>query len=114
LQHSSVRCPIVALFGECSVCVALGTKRKFSEDVGVIREEMWSLRDVIFTETVQTVKLGTVVKVDGCYMAVHYPALDVGTDISQADLANCRLLRRDELVVSDWDTCTTQPHHIYM
>ena len=95
-----------------SACAAPGMKRKFSEDIGVIREEMWSLRDVIFTETVQTVKLGTVVKVDGCYMAVHYPALDVGADISQADLANCRLLRRDELVVSDWGSRTTHSQYI--
>lgn len=62
---------------------------------------MWSLRDVIFTEIMQTVKVGTVVKVDGCYMAVHYPALDPGSDLSQVNLSNCRLLRRDELVVSE-------------
>ena len=62
---------------------------------------MWSLRDVIFTEIMQTVKVGTVVKVDGCYMAVHYPALDPSSDLSQVNLSNCRLLRRDELVVSE-------------
>ena len=59
---------------------------------------MWSLRDVIFTDHVTNVKVGSVVKLDGNYVAVHYPALRP-EELSTANLDNCRLLRKDELVV---------------
>ena len=44
-------------------------------------------------------KEGSVVKLDGSYAAVHYPPLD-STELSQVNLESCRLLRKDELVVS--------------
>ena len=82
------------------VCLSAGSKRKLPEDGGSgPREEVWSLRDVVFTEQVQSVKVGTVVKVDGCYVAVHFPALEPHQLLGEARLTNCRLLRKDELVV---------------
>ena len=68
---------------------------RFSE---VPKSEVWSLRDVIFTDHVTNVKVGSVVKLDGNYVAVHYPALSPD-ELSTANLDNCRLLRKDELVV---------------
>lgn len=62
------------------------------------KSEVWSLRDVIFTEHVTNVRVGTVVKLDGNYVAVHYPALSPD-ELSTANLENCRLLRKDELIV---------------
>lgn len=81
-----------------------GTKRRFSEEL-VDNEgrkqqlEDWSLRDVIFVDHVTNLQLGTVVKLDGNYVAVHYPALQ-DEDLSQIDISKCRLLRKEELVVS--------------
>ena len=62
------------------------------------KSEVWSLRDIIFTDHVTNVKVGSVVKLDGNYVAVHYPALSPD-ELSTANLDNCRLLRKDELVV---------------
>ena len=64
-----------------------------------MREVLWSLRDVLFTEGLHGAKVGTVVKVDGLYVAVHFPALE-GDEVGRETLANCRLLRRDDLIVS--------------
>ncbi len=84
-----------------------GSKRKYpsdsNEDMLTKREE-WSLRDVVFTDHVTNHKEGSVVKVDGNYVAVHYPPLDP-TQLSQVNLASCRLLRKDELVVSGLCVC---------
>ncbi|XP_064474178.1 E3 ubiquitin-protein ligase UBR5-like isoform X2 [Ornithodoros turicata] len=57
-------------------------------------EEEWHLKDVVFVEDVKNVPVGRVLKVDGAYVAVRF-----GKDgESQQDpLAECRLLRRDEL-----------------
>lgn len=94
-------------------CVApcefsVGSKRRHSDDscqdgsslrfADVPKTEVWSLRDVIFTDHVTNVKVGSVVKLDGNYVAVHYPALSAD-ELSTANLDNCRLLRKDELVV---------------
>ena len=51
--------------------------------------------------------LGTVVKLDGKYAAVHFPALsnETGDDMASTDLSKCRLLRKDELAVSAWCEC---------
>ena len=49
------------------------------------------------------VRVGTVVKLDGNYVAVHYPALSAD-ELSTANLENCRLLRKDELVVRSFVT----------
>ncbi len=68
------------------------------------KREEWSLRDVVFTDHVTNHKEGSVVKVDGNYVAVHYPPLDP-TQLSQVNLASCRLLRKDELVVSGLCVC---------
>lgn len=87
---------------------SLGTKRKHSELVaeegedGKSKIEEWSLRDVIFVDHVTNLHVGTVVKLDGSYVAVHYPALDLKEEeLSQVDISKCRLLRREELVVSE-------------
>lgn len=63
------------------------------------KTEEWSLRDVIFVDHVTNLNVGVVVKLDGNYVAVHYPPLD-GEELSQVDIGKCRLLRKDEMVVS--------------
>ncbi len=62
--------------------------------------EEWSLRDVIFVDHVTNLTVGSVVKLDGNYAAVHYPALGDEEDLSQVDINKCRLVRKEELVVS--------------
>lgn len=61
--------------------------------------EEWSLRDVIFVDHVTNLTVGSVVKLDGNYAAVHYPALE-DEELPQVDISKCRLLRKEELVVS--------------
>lgn len=61
--------------------------------------EEWSLRDVIFVDHVTNLNVGVVVKLDGNYVAVHYPAIE-GEELSQVDISKCRLLLKDEMVVS--------------
>ena len=79
-------------------------------------EEDWHLKDVVFVEEVKTLPLGKVIKVDGCYVAVKFFAKDLkekekenkekdyNSDSTAEEptklLADCRLLRKDELVVS--------------
>ena len=86
-----------------------GTKRKYPEDEesenggsggSSKKVEEWSLRDVIFVDHVTNLNVGSVLKLDGSYAAVHYPALDDHQDLSQVDISRCRLLRKEELVVS--------------
>lgn len=48
---------------------------------------------------VTNLNVGSVVKLDGNYAAVHYPALG-DEELSQVDISKCRLLRKEELVVS--------------
>lgn len=82
--------------------VSPGSKRRHSEDVsgkGRVVEEFWCLRDVIFVDRLQSSRAGTVVKVDGYYAAVHFPPLE-REEAGSAALTNCRLLRKDELIVS--------------
>lgn len=43
--------------------------------------------------------VGSVAKLDGSYAAVHYPALD-DEELPHVDISKCRLLRKEELVVS--------------
>ncbi len=82
-----------------TVLLPSGSKRKHPSNEHMLTKiEEWSLRDVVFTEHVTNHKEGSVVKLDGNYAAVHYPPLDPN-QLSQVNLASCRLLRRDELVV---------------
>ncbi|KAG7207185.1 hypothetical protein KM043_008872 [Ampulex compressa] len=82
-------------------------------------EEDWQLKDVVFVEDVKTVPIGKVIKVDGCYVAVKFFSKDSKEkekeikekDFNTSDfkdltaeesiklLADCRLLRKDELQV---------------
>ncbi|OXU30332.1 hypothetical protein TSAR_012971 [Trichomalopsis sarcophagae] len=82
-------------------------------------EEDWHLKDVVFVEDVKTLPIGKVIKVDGCYVAVKFFSKDLkekekeakDKDFNNSDfkdataeeptklLADCRLLRKDELVV---------------
>ncbi|XP_076167113.1 E3 ubiquitin-protein ligase hyd isoform X3 [Ptiloglossa arizonensis] len=83
-------------------------------------EEEWQLKDVVFVEDVKTVPIGKVIKVDGCYVAVKFFSKDSKEkekeikekDFNTSDfkdltaeesiklLADCRLLRKDELQTS--------------
>ncbi|XP_076647638.1 E3 ubiquitin-protein ligase hyd isoform X1 [Halictus rubicundus] len=82
-------------------------------------EGEWKLKDVVFVEDVKTVPIGKVIKVDGYYVAVKFFSKDSKEkekDIKEKDfgtsdfkdltaeesiklLADCRLLRKDELQV---------------
>ena len=73
-------------------------------------EEDWHLRDVVFVEDVKTLPIGKVIKVDGNYVAVKFLSKEKEKEIKDKDyidnieeptklLADCRLLRKDELVV---------------
>ncbi|CAK9828628.1 E3 ubiquitin-protein ligase hyd [Anthophora retusa] len=80
-------------------------------------EEEWQLKDVVFVEDVKTAPIGKVIKVDGCYVAVKFFSKDSKEkeikekDFSTSDfkdltteeliklLADCRLLRKDEIQV---------------
>ena len=88
----------------------LGMKRRYHDDGVGCREELWSLQDVIFTDRVQSVRVGRVVKIDGLFAAVHFPvrceggrgeeeeeAMEEGEEGGMLD--RCRLLRKDDLVV---------------
>ena len=101
--------------GETSVSLQppqLGVKRRHSDDGVGGREELWSLHDVIFTGRVQSVRVGRVVKIDGLFAAVHFPVKsDEGRgeegegrgepmEEGEGVLDRCRLLRKDDLVVS--------------
>ena len=94
----------------------LGMKRPYSEEGGSGREELWSLHDVIFTDRVQSVRVGRVLKIDGLFAAVHFPVKGEvgkgeegreeegrGEPMEEGDgaevLERCRLLRKDDLVV---------------
>jgi len=60
--------------------------------------EEWSLRDVVFVDHVTNLNVGVVVKLDGNYVAVHYPVIEE-EELSQVDISKCRLLLKDEMVV---------------
>ncbi|XP_012215812.2 E3 ubiquitin-protein ligase UBR5 isoform X2 [Linepithema humile] len=82
-------------------------------------EEDWQLKDVVFVEDVKTGPIGKVIKVDGCYVAVKFfpkYSREKEKEIKEKDfntsdfkdpiaeepmmlLADCRLLRRDEVQV---------------
>lgn len=65
-------------------------------------EEEWALRDVIFLEDTRTVPVGRVLKVDGAYAAVKFPAVhsrDRDAKDSDDILQDCRLMRKDDLQV---------------
>ena len=91
-----------------TVSVSLtGTKRRLSDDGGGEggKEELWCLHDVIFTDRVQSVRVGKVVKIDGLFAAVHFPGRGEGEPMAGEGaevLESCRLLRKDDLVVSAW------------
>ena len=87
----------------------LGSKRRRpSEDDETDdgrKEELWSLRDVVFlTPPLSSTPLGSVMKLDGLYAAVLFPSL---SDQKEAEsdtkdksvLSQCRLLRKDDLLV---------------
>ncbi|GFS00247.1 ubiquitin protein ligase E3 component n-recognin 5 [Elysia marginata] len=67
------------------------------------REERWPLRQVVFVEDVKSVQLGKVLKVDGACAAVRFQRDTDSAGSSKDDipslLQDCRLLRKDELLV---------------
>lgn len=98
--------------GEALPTPHLGMKRRYHDDGVGGREEMWSLHDVIFTDRVQSVRVGRVVKIDGLFAAVHFPGKNergrkegeeekMEEEEKEGDglLDRCRLLRKDDLVV---------------
>ncbi len=71
-------------------------------------EEEWALKDVVFVEDAKTLPVGKVVKVDGAYAAVKFPGKGESADLylsssNKEDLTSllqdCRLLRKDDLMV---------------
>lgn len=81
-------------------------------------EEDWSLREVVFVEDVKSLPVGKVIKVDGCYVAVKFfnkdskdkekefkDGIDTVTEEPTKLLADCRLLRKDELMVMHRSSC---------
>ena len=95
----------------------LGTKRRYHDDGVCGREELWGLHDVIFTDRVQSVRVGRVLKVDGLFAAVHFPVRSEGVrseeemeEEVEGVLERCRLLRKDDLVVCTVSTHTLGSH----
>ncbi|XP_013417985.1 E3 ubiquitin-protein ligase UBR5, partial [Lingula anatina] len=63
-------------------------------------EEEWALKDVSFVEDVKTVPMGRVLKVDGVYVAVKFNNKEgEAKEDSAVLLQDCRLMRKDELMV---------------
>ncbi|XP_035208848.1 E3 ubiquitin-protein ligase UBR5-like isoform X3 [Stegodyphus dumicola] len=76
-------------------------------------DEAWPLKDVIFVEDVKNAPVGKVVKVDGAYAAVQFPSREYSSGNGRSSqmqsgsscddvsvlLQECRLLRKDELLV---------------
>ncbi len=109
------------------ISVSKGSKRRHpdndDDDDTEYKEELWSLRDVIFlSPPFSSARIGRVMKLDGFYAAILFPSLnkdsnekgeDKATPTSEEDneeqnkeqtkdtsvLSQCRLLRRDDLVV---------------
>ena len=101
--------------------IQLGVKRRYHDDSVVVHEELWSLHDVIFTDRVQSIRIGKVIKIDGLFAAVQFPVSndndddvmdDGGGDERDGILERCRLLRKDDLVVSRLVTMTTVYHYV--
>ena len=101
------------------VIISKGSKRRRpeEEDENESKEELWSLRDVIFlSPPFSSARVGRVMKLDGFYAAVLFPSLNKeekgeskatptsedngGQNKDTSVLSQCRLLRRDDLVVS--------------
>ena len=71
------------------------------EEVERVDEEEWLLQDVIFVEDSKNIPVGKVVKVDGPYCAVRFPAKE-SKDVKEEECLtseSTRLLRKDELQV---------------
>lgn len=71
-----------------------------NEQQNYSKEEAWNLSDVIFLDENHSTLNGNVVKVDGPYCGVVFPDSDgkLITD-PQKIIANCRLMRKEDLVV---------------
>ncbi|CAI8024034.1 E3 ubiquitin-protein ligase UBR5 [Geodia barretti] len=102
----------------------LGVKRRYHDDGAGGREEQWSLHDVIFTDRVQSVRVGRVVKIDGLFAAVHFPGRREGVRREGGEgeekmeegeeggvLGRCRLLRKDDLVLATESLTRKVPHY---
>ena len=69
---------------------------------------MWSLREVVFVDPpLSSAPTGTVKKLDGLYAAVLFPSSspsfikdEVEEEEEESTLQRCRLLRKDDLIVS--------------
>jgi E3 ubiquitin-protein ligase EDD1 len=80
---------------------------------------------VVFVEDVRSVPIGKVLKVDGAYAAVRFPTTNTGTSNSAVAAAvaakdkddsldawqDCRLMRKDELQVSEGGSFTIKNVH---
>ena len=71
------------------------------EEVERVDEEEWLLQDVIFVEDSKNIPVGKVLKVDGPYCAVRFPAKENKEAKEEESLISesTRLLRKDELQV---------------
>ena len=69
-------------------------------------EEYWPLDEVIFIEDCKVAPIGKVVKIDGALVLVKFPTkatnemAELNLDMSNLD--NCRILRKDDLQVSEF------------
>ncbi|CAF3734360.1 unnamed protein product, partial [Rotaria sordida] len=63
-------------------------------------EEYWPLDEVIFIEDCRVAPIGKVMKIDGSLVLVKFPSQNNNdTNIDGNNLENCRILRKDDLLV---------------
>ncbi|CAF1070306.1 unnamed protein product [Rotaria sordida] len=66
-------------------------------------EEYWPLDEVIFIEDCRVAPIGKVMKIDGSLVLVKFPSQNNNdTNIDGNNLENCRILRKDDLLVGEF------------
>jgi E3 ubiquitin-protein ligase EDD1 len=64
-------------------------------------EEYWPLDEVIFIEDCKVAPIGKVMKIDGSLVLVQFPSKNNEINNDPNNLENCRILRKDDLQVSN-------------
>ena len=86
-----------------SISTSTKRKRTLPKDEDGDKTQEWNLKDVVILEDSKNAPIGRVLKVDGIYAAVKFPSKDAKetkeVDDPLSILSDCRLMRKDELLV---------------